>query len=124
MAMTALKLESVGHVRVGSRMRKEEAVRIMSKLQFRESCQNTFMELELLTLPCFYIFDVSIYCWSKSAMAQARDFHHYETRGSENYRTQQHRAVTFAMLPSQAGVKSINQLPEGIKNFTKISHFV
>ncbi|KAG8316186.1 hypothetical protein J6590_057383 [Homalodisca vitripennis] len=93
----------------------EKAVRIISKLNFRDSCKNTFRELGLLTLPCLYILEVVLYCRSKCNLVQGRDVHQYGSRGRDNFRVQQHRTAAFERLPSEVGVKLINKLPEEIK---------
>uniref|UniRef100_A0A1B6MDI5 Reverse transcriptase domain-containing protein n=1 Tax=Graphocephala atropunctata TaxID=36148 RepID=A0A1B6MDI5_9HEMI len=95
---------------------QKRAVRTILKLQARESYRGAFRELGLLTLPCLYILEVALYCRSKCALTQGRDVHSYETRGRDNYRTQQHRSAAFERLPSQVGVKIINGLPKCIKN--------
>jgi len=95
---------------------QKKAVRIISKLQPRESCRDTFRELNLLTLPSLYILEVILYCKYKCSLVQGSQFHQYETRGRNDYRLRQHRTVAVEHLPSQAGVKFLNRLPESIKN--------
>lgn len=104
------------------RMQKK-AVRILSKLNSRESCRNAFRELELLTLPCLYILDVTLYSRFKCDLVQGGDVHQYETRGRDNYRAGQHKLMAFEHLPSQAGIKFINKLPEDIKQINNPKQF-
>uniref|UniRef100_A0A1B6LVS9 Reverse transcriptase domain-containing protein n=1 Tax=Graphocephala atropunctata TaxID=36148 RepID=A0A1B6LVS9_9HEMI len=94
---------------------QKKAVRILSKLNSRESCKETFRELGLLTLPCLYILEVTLYCRFKCELLQGRDVHQYGTRGRDSFRIEQHRTTAFEHLPSQVGVRLINRLPEGIK---------
>ncbi|KAG8322298.1 hypothetical protein J6590_026555 [Homalodisca vitripennis] len=94
---------------------QKKAVRILSKLNPRESCKDSFRELGLLTLPCLYILDVALYCRLKCELLQGRDVHQYETRARDNFRIDQHRTIAFEHLPSQVGVRIINRLPEVIK---------
>ena len=94
---------------------QKKAIRIMSKLEFRESCRDTFRELGLLTLPSLYILEVALYCRFHCKLVQGRDIHQYGTRGGDIFRVQQHRTVAFERLPSQIGIKLINKLPHEIK---------
>ncbi|KAG8308676.1 hypothetical protein J6590_104170 [Homalodisca vitripennis] len=78
---------------------------------FRESCKGTFRELGLLTLPCLYIYEVIMYCFSKCVLVRDREVHQYETRGRDNFRTQQHRLTLSQHLPQQVVVRLIKQAP-------------
>ncbi|KAG8287046.1 hypothetical protein J6590_047023 [Homalodisca vitripennis] len=87
----------------------KKVVRIIGQLNYRESCWESFRELEFLTLPCI-IFDV------QCTLVRGEDIHRYETRGRDNYRAQHHRLTITQHLPQQVGVRFINELPESIKN--------
>ena len=102
---------------------QKKAIRILSKLNYRESCRDAFRKLGLLTLPCLYILEVVLFCKSKCTLVQGVDIHNYETRGRNNYRLQQHRTRAFANLPKQVGVRLINQLPEVLKNMQNFNQF-
>jgi hypothetical protein len=54
---------------------QKKAVRIIAKLDYRESCRNSFRELNLLTLASLYILKVSIYCRSKDMLVRGSDIH-------------------------------------------------
>ncbi|KAG8301339.1 hypothetical protein J6590_056032 [Homalodisca vitripennis] len=81
-----------------------------------QDCRPAFKKLQLLTLPCLYILEAVLFCKSKCALTRGRDVHEYETRGRDNYRTGRHRTVVYEHLPSQAGVRFINSLPDFMKN--------
>ena len=102
---------------------QKKAVRILSKLNFRESCKDAFRELGLLTLPCLYILEVVLFCKSKCTLVQGKEIHNYETRGRNSFRLQQHRTAAFSNLPKQVGVKLINHLPEVLKNIQNFNQF-
>jgi exonuclease III len=102
---------------------QKKAVRIIKKLNSRESCRNAFRELGLLTLPCLYMYDVINYCKLKCDLVQGRDVHQYITRGRDNYRVQQHRLTVTHHLPEQIGVSLINSLPDEIKQINSFSIF-
>lgn len=95
---------------------QKKAIRIIAKINFRESCRPAFKNLQLLTLPCLYILETASFCMYKSTLTRGRDIHAYETRGRDNYRTGKHRTVVYEHLPSQAGVHFLNRLPNSIKN--------
>lgn len=102
---------------------QKKAVRIIKKLNSRESCKNSFRELGLLTLPCLYMYEIIVYCKSKCDLVQGRDIHQYETRGRDSYRVQQHRLTMTHHLPEQIGVRLINSLPDEIKQLNSLSIF-
>ncbi|KAG8272686.1 hypothetical protein J6590_036558 [Homalodisca vitripennis] len=77
------------------------------ELKFRETCQEAFKNLQLLTLPSLYILETTLFCMSKCAMTNGRDIHVYETRGRDNYRTGRHRTVVYEHLPSKAGLPEL-----------------
>lgn len=102
---------------------QKRAVRIISKMNFRESCKHTFRELGLLTLPCLYILEVVLYCKFSCDLIQGRDVHQYGTKGRDNFRNHQHRTSAFECLPSEVGVKLINRLPKEIKQINDPKKF-
>src|SRR5436190_6292053 len=102
---------------------QKKAVRILSKLNYTESCRDAFRGLGLLTLPCMYILEVILYCKSRCTLEQGSQIHNYETRGRCNYRLQKHRTTAFAKLPKQVGVRLINGLPEVLKNVPNLNQF-
>ncbi|KAG8325259.1 hypothetical protein J6590_072304 [Homalodisca vitripennis] len=97
-------------------MTPESLRRIIAKLNYRESCRESFRELGLLTLPCLYILEVVTYCKSKCDLVRGGDVHQYGTRGRDNFRTSQYRLTLSQHLPQQVGVRLINKLPESVKN--------
>ena len=95
---------------------QKQAIRTIAKLQWRESCKPAFKTLNLLTLPCLYILESCLFFKSKGEPIRGTDVHSYETRDRESYRTGRHRTVAYERLPSQAGVRFVNKLPNSIKS--------
>ncbi|KAG8260603.1 hypothetical protein J6590_093280, partial [Homalodisca vitripennis] len=93
---------------------QKKVIRIMCKLNPRESCRDAFREHGFLTLPCLCILDVALYCRFRCELVRGSDVHRYDTRGGDSYRMQHHRTLASEQLPSQAGVRLINNLPESI----------
>jgi hypothetical protein len=102
---------------------QKKAVRLISKLNFRTSCRDTFRELQLLTLPCLYILEVVMHCQSNHNLVQGRDLYHYRTRGRDNFRVQYHRTEISKKLPTQIGVKLMNKLPDSVKQSNSLKQF-
>lgn len=59
----------------------------------------------MLTLPCLFVLEVSLYCSFGCNLIQSRD----------NFRSGQHRTVTFGRLPTEIGVMLNNRLPDELK---------
>ena len=95
---------------------QKSAIRILAKLSNRETCRNAFKELNILTLPSMYIYQTILFCLDKCPLIKGCDIHKYNTRTNNLIRNNQHRLEIYNKLPSQAGVKLYNNLPESIKN--------
>jgi len=102
---------------------QKAAIRIIFKLGYRESCRNAFKELGILTLPSLYIYETAIFCFSKCQMIQGNNFHDYNTRFKNMYRSASHRLQLYEQLPLQSGIKIINRLPDNIKNVQNLNLF-
>ena len=95
---------------------QKKCVRIIKSLKYRESCRESFRELDLLTLPSLYILETVMFCRFKCILVQGKNIHNYQTRTRETYRVAQHRLQAHERLPSQTGVKFLNRLPTDITN--------
>lgn len=102
---------------------QKKAVRLIAKLNYRESCRQAFRELGLLTLAGIYILETIMYCLNHVVLTMGSDIHNHNTRSRHTFRPAQHRTAAFERLPSQAGVKFLNALPEGLKSEQNLSKF-
>ncbi len=87
---------------------QKRAVRVIAKLQRRESCKPAFKSLKLLTLPCLYILETCSFFKSKCDAIRGSDVHSYVTRGRDDYRTGKHRTVVHEHLPTHAGMLNLS----------------
>lgn len=72
------------------------------KLKYRERVlQNAFRELDMLTMLCHYILEVTLFSRHKFELV----VHQYEKRSSDNFRSEQPRKTAFEHLPSQVVVR-------------------
>lgn len=93
------------------------AIRILTNSGFLESCKSKFKELEIMPLPCIYIFETIRFFILKSHKIKGEDIHNYLTRTNEIFRIDEHRLSLYSKLPSQSGAKLFNHLPPSIKQF-------
>lgn len=110
---------------------QKSAIRIMYKLNNRDSCRNAFQKLNILTFPSLYIYETIVYCMSKCNMVQGIEIHSHGTRSATDFRVNQHRTELYSKLPSQAGITLLNTLPNSMKNVEnfeifkiKLKHFL
>lgn len=93
--------------------KKAICIIVRLRLQFRV-LQKSFQYLELLTLPSLYVIECTLLSIFKFVKLW-RDTNAYEIRGRDNCQTGRHITVAHAYLPSEAGVRFINNLTNAIK---------
>ncbi|KAG8300702.1 hypothetical protein J6590_070730 [Homalodisca vitripennis] len=87
---------------------------------YSKPCKISFGELQLLTLPRLYILDVTLL--PIQIQRTISELNSIERVCSNNYRLKL-VAVDFERLPSQAGVRFLNELPEGFIQSDSSSQF-
>jgi hypothetical protein len=92
-----------------------KAMRIMANLQYRELCRNVFREMDILMLAILLIFETVVFCKIKCMPLQGARVHDYPTFGRDLYWLFQNRSRAAMNLPSQTGVRFLNNLPEDIR---------
>jgi len=93
---------------------QKKAIRILGKMNYRDSCREIFKTMGIMTLASLYIFETILHCL-KSKPLQGNSIHSYNTRIRYDLRVEQHRTTLFSKHPSQAGVKLFNLLPNVLK---------
>ena len=71
---------------------QKKIIRIMAGFSFRQHCKPAFIKLQLLTLPCLYIFHVALYTRNNlNNYSQNQDIHNYNTRTKTDLNIPFHR---------------------------------
>ncbi len=102
---------------------QKKAIRIISKSSSRATCREIFQELEILSLPSLYIYETIVSSLTRCQLKRGTDIHDYNTRHKTLFRQNSHRLKSFENLPSQAGARFLNRLPEEIKSIQSIKLF-
>jgi IS1 family transposase len=98
---------------------QKRTVRIIAGVKSRNSCRNLFMRLEILPLPCEYIFILM-----KSVVNNQEHFQTNSTIHSINTRNRHHLHRPTASLSCLqksaycAGIKIFNSLPSNLTSLT------
>lgn len=98
-------------------MLQKRAIRVLAGLRRRDSCRNSFKELQLLTFPSLYIYEVIMHARFSSCGAQdGTAVHDHNTRARVDLRQNRHRTALAAGLPVNSGAKFFSKLPLTLKN--------
>lgn len=96
---------------------QKRIIRLMFGLDFRESCQGTFREKQIMTVVCLYIYKALARMHVRREMLP-RHAHSYETRGKNDIRLPFHKRTAYEKSPDYAGGALYNKLPESFKHMT------
>lgn len=97
---------------------QKRAIRIIMKLPFRSSCKIYFKRMEILPLPCQYIYCLLMYLHENPSIFNIDQHdHHHHTRNKESklYLYPIHRTTLFESGPYYDALKLHNSLPNSIK---------
>lgn len=103
---------------------QKRLVRIITHRHFRCSCRKVFRDLNLLTVPSLYIYEVLMMVKKNLHEYPVRaDIHCYDTRSRNKLCIPSHRTKIFEKCPTYVGKKLYNRLPVTIKNIHDNSLF-
>lgn len=105
------------------RMQKR-AIRAMVKIPQDASAKPYFKELEILTLPCIVIFQVSVYVRNNLELfTRNSDVHRYNTRRADKLTTLPRTLAKSGKLTRIMGPTVYNSLPEIVTKATSLTSF-
>jgi hypothetical protein len=103
---------------------QKRAVRYMVKASrdpcaefyFKDSCVTFFKKLDILCLPCLYIYSAINYLIDNCSNIQKTDAaHNHDLRNKKDIRLTTHKIVKWSRGPNEMGAKLYNKLPATIK---------
>lgn len=95
---------------------QRRAVRVISGIKYREDCRDQFKKLNILTVPCTYIFQCLLYIKNNLNKYIARnEIHSHETRYSNNIHQHFLRLNKTRDGTGYYGIIFYNALPPGVK---------
>lgn len=100
---------------------QKRAIRYICGLRPIDSCVEKFKELEILTVPSLYIFEVILYV-KQQRLIQAHNNQHF-TRNRNLNPSVQHNLTPFETKPCYAGTQYFSQLPPDIRGIENINSF-
>lgn len=96
---------------------QKRAVRLICKVAPRTHCKPLFIRLNIMTVPCLFIFQCLIYVKNNiSNFSQNSDVHNYNTRKCDHLRTDYCAYSKTLNSFNSISVKLHNKLPSKIKN--------
>lgn len=101
---------------------QKRLIRLIYKLNFRESCRDTFVSKRILTVPCVYIYKCLIHVkCNLHEFHKLAGNHGYSTRYGNLLPIPRHRTSTFKESLYYNEIIMYNSLPESIKslNFSR-----
>lgn len=100
---------------------QKKTIRCMLRLPYRTHCKDFFIDLQILTVPCIYILEISLYIKSQS-LEYSNNTHNYNTRFRNNFSIQ-HRLAFFEKKPLYSGLKIFQKLPIAIRQVNAMCKF-
>lgn len=93
---------------------QKRIIRLIKKLQYRESCRGHFKSFGIMTLPALYIYECLIFIFKHKSLFEMEKSHEYQTRSSDA-KFPSHRLTLTEKNPVYMCVKFYNSLPEDIR---------
>ena len=104
---------------------QKQFIRCMLHLEYRESCKPHFESLDLLTLPCLYIYRLLCYCKKNMTLFTTnRDFAQSErTRGAYRLAVPRHALTIYEKGPYHMMIRTYNALPLSVSSIDSFGLF-
>ena len=100
---------------------QKRAIRCILRLKPTDSCFDHFKELQILTVPSIYMFEVI--CYIKEHNPATAHQHSHNTRNRNINPSVTHNLKLFESKPDYIGLKFFNQLPPQIAQISSIKKF-
>lgn len=95
---------------------QKSAIRVMFKLEYIQSCRNTFIEQDILTIYGLYIYKTLLVIRKNLAKyTRNKDIHNYNTRGSNKLHVNLIKSKVSFNFALNIGIKYFNKLPNEIQ---------
>jgi IS1 family transposase len=96
---------------------QKRTLRIIASVKSRTSCRNLFMSLEILSLPCEYLFTLMNFVVNNQEHFQANSaIHSVNTRKRDHLHRPTSNISCFQKSAYYAGIKIFNSLPSNLRS--------
>lgn len=87
-----------------------------AEFYYKDSCVTFFKKLDILTLPCLYIYSTIVYLIDNCKQRlQINDVQDHDLRNKKDIRLNAHKIIKWSRGPTEMGAKLYNSLPATIK---------
>lgn len=94
---------------------QKRAIRCLAGLNYRDSCREHFINLNILTVISLYIRETILHA-VKTSQKRHSDLHNHNTRHATDFTLPPHHLSLYKKKPSYKGAAYYNHLPEHLKN--------
>lgn len=103
---------------------QKRAIRYLCNLPSRESCREKYKQLDILTVPALYIYEVILLVRKRpEKFISVGDRHSYNTRRGVELEVPRHRTVRYERTPTYNSIKFYNKLPLDIRAIESFNLF-
>lgn len=98
---------------------QKKCLRAVCQIKVTDSCRPYFVKLEIMTVPCLYIYEVAIFV--------KKHIHLFATLRSKRHQNtilvNSHRSALFAKSILGMGPKIFNKIPSSVRNISDFNKF-